>query len=107
MSVRINLPSAGLVGIAGAQAFRISATPAEALVAGNIYILEGATDFNVTLPATANDGQTILLKKTGSASQVQVQSALIEGTMQTIEITNSQPVRLVFVNNTDFGWLIA
>ena len=111
MSVRINLPDAGLLGIAGARAFRISATPAQALVAGNIYVLEGdagvSNNYTVTLPTTVNDGQQILLKKTGDVPQVQVTSALIEGTMQTIEITNSQPIRLIFVDNTDFGWLIA
>ena len=102
MALRINLPSAGLLGIAGAQVFQIST--AATLEAGNIYILEGSTAFTVNLPATANDGQTLLLKRTGSAT-VTVAETLIEGVMQPIEITNNQPIRLIYVSSS-YGWLI-
>lgn len=106
MAVRINLPSAGLLGIAGVQVFRINT--ATTLVAGNVYILEDAATpapFTVTLPSTANDGQTILLKRTTGTQTITVAPALIEGTMQPIEITNNQPIRLIYVSES-YGWLI-
>lgn len=106
MGLRINLPTADLLGISGVLIFRIDDTTVPAtLDAGNIYILEGTVDYTVTLPTTVGDGEEIILKKTGTAPTVTVASTLIEGITQTIEITNNQPVRLVYVSAT-YGWLV-
>ena len=67
--------------------------------------INGAAPFTVTLPATVTaDGGEILVKKVGNQT-VTIAAANIEGTNQTIEITNNQAIRLVYVNAT-FGWLI-
>lgn len=108
MGLRINLPQAELLGISGVTIFEIDSTNVPATLSTNsIYILGGTTDFTVTLPTTVASGEEIILKRPGATpSQVQVASARIEGTDQTIEINNNQPVRLIFHNAT-FGWLLA
>lgn len=111
MGLRINLPQAELLGISGVTIFELNQgnVPA-ALSTNSIYILgDDGTNVNytVTLPTTVATGEEIILKKVGGApAQVQVTSARIEGTDQTIEINNNQPVRLIFHNAT-FGWLLA
>lgn len=104
MGLTIDLPQAGLLGIAGAQAFEISSNTT--LGINDIYVLKGSTDFTITLPTSiTQDGATILVKKVGTAT-VTVASAMIEGSIQTLTITNNQPVRFVYINST-FGWLIS
>ena len=49
-------------------------------------------------------GDEIVLKKLGTAT-VTVASTLIEGSNQTITISNNQPIRCLYVNST-IGWLI-
>ena len=62
-------------------------------------------DFTITLPTTVTaDGGEVLVKKVGSQT-VTVTAALIEGTNQSLTITNNQAVRFVYINAT-FGWLI-
>lgn len=103
MGLTIDLPQAGLLGISGAQAFEISS--ATTLGINNIYVCTGATDFTITLPTSiTQDGATILVKKTGTQT-VTVASALIEGTVQSLTITNNQPIRFVYINSS-FGFLI-
>jgi hypothetical protein len=103
MGLTIDLPQAGLLGISGAQAFEISS--ATTLGINNIYVCTGATDFTITLPTSVTqDGATILVKKTGTQT-VTVASALIEGVVQSLTITNNQPIRFVYVS-ASFGWLI-
>ena len=103
MGLTIDLPSAGLLGISGAQAFEISSNTT--LGINKIYVCKGAVDFTITLPTTVTaDGGEILVKKVGSAT-VTVAAADIEGTNQTLTITNNQAIRLVYIN-ASFGWLI-
>lgn len=104
MSIRIDLPSAGLLGIPQATVRTITA--ATTLEQNSVYVLGGTTAYTVTLPATPNNGATILLKRVGNGETVTVASTTIEGNAQTIEITNNQPIWLVYHNAT-FGWLIA
>ena len=103
MGLTIDLPSAGLLGISGAQAFEITANTT--LGINKIYVCKQAADFTITLPTTVTaDGGEILVKKVG-AQTVTVAAALIEGTNQSLTITNNQAVRFVYINVT-FGWLI-
>ena len=103
MGLTIDLPSAGLLGISGAQAFEIDQNTT--LGINKIYVCKQAADFTITLPTTITaDGGEILVKKVGTQT-VTVASALIEGTNQSLTITNNQPVRFVYINAT-FGWLI-
>jgi len=103
MGLTIDLPSAGLLGISGAQAFEITANTTMGI--NKIYVCKQAAPFTVTLPTTVTaDGGEILIKKVGNQT-VTIAAALIEGTNQPIEITNNQAVRLVYINAT-FGWLI-
>jgi|TARA_R110000787_G_C13298946_1_gene434326 2-keto-3-deoxy-6-phosphogluconate aldolase len=104
MGLTIDLPTAGLLGIAGAQAFEITANTS--LLENSIYVLKQAGAFTITLPTTITiDGGTILVKKVGTQT-VTVASALIEGTVQSLTITNNQPIRFLYINAT-FGWLIS
>lgn len=103
MGLTIDLPTAGLLGISGAQAFEI--TSDTTLAINNIYVCKQAADFTITLPTViSQDGATILVKKVGTQT-VTVASALIEGATQSVTITNNQPIRFVWVNGS-FGWLI-
>ena len=104
MSIRIDLPSAGLLGIPQATVREI--TGATTLEQNSVYILGGTSAYTVTLPATPNNGATILLKRVGHTNTITVASTNIENEAQTIEITNNQPIWLVYHNAT-FGWLIA
>lgn len=103
MGLTIDLPQAGLLGIAGSQAFEITSNTTLAI--NNIYVLKGSSNFTITLPTTIPvDGGTILVKKVGTGT-VTVASALIEGSTQTLTITNNQPIRFVYINSS-FGFLI-
>ena len=103
MGLTIDLPSAGLLGISGAQAFEI--TGDTTLGVNSIYVCKQAPDFTITLPTVIPaDGAEILVKKVGTQT-VTVASAIIEGTNQSLTITNNQAVRFVYINSS-FGWLI-
>ena len=103
MGLTIDLPQAGLLGISGAQAFEITANTTMGV--NRIYVCKQAPDFTITLPTTITaDGGEVLVKKVGSQT-VTVTAALIEGTNQSLTITNNQAVRFVYINAT-FGWLI-
>ena len=103
MGLTIDLPQAGILGISGAQAFEIVANTTMGI--NRIYVCKQAADFTITLPTTVTaDGGEVLVKKVGTQT-VTVASALIEGTIQSLTITNTQAVRFVYINAT-FGWLI-
>jgi hypothetical protein len=103
MGLTIDLPQAGILGISGAQAFEIVANTTMGI--NRIYVCKQAADFTITLPTTVTaDGGEVLVKKVGTQT-VTVTAALIEGTNQSLTITNNQAVRFVYVNAT-FGWLI-
>jgi len=103
MGLTIDLPSAGLLGISGAQAFEITANTTMNI--NSIYVCKQAAPFTITLPTTIPvDGGEVLVKNLGTQT-VTVAAADIEGTNQSITITNNQPVRFVYINAT-FGWLI-
>ena len=63
MGLTIDLPSAGLLGISGAQAFEITANTT--LGINKIYVCKQAPDFTVTLPTTitADGGEIIAIKQ--------------------------------------------
>ena len=103
MGLTIDLPQAGILGISGAQAFEIVANTTMSI--NIIYVCKQAADFTITLPTTVTaDGGEVLVKKVGTQT-VTVTAALIEGTNQSLTITNNQAVRFVYINAT-FGWLI-
>ena len=103
MGLTIDLPSAGLLGISGAQAFEITGNTTMNI--NSIYVCKQAAPFTITLPTTIPvDGGEVLVKNVGTKT-VTVAAADIEGTNQSITITNNQPVRFVYINAT-FGWLI-
>ena len=103
MGLTIDLPSAGLLGISGAQAFEITSNTTMNI--NSIYVCKQASPFTITLPTTIpTDGGEVLVKNIGTQT-VTVAAADIEGTNQSITITNNQPVRFVYINAT-FGWLI-
>ena len=103
MGLTIDLPSAGLLGISGAQAFEITGNTTMNI--NSIYVCKQAAPFTITLPTTIPvDGGEVLVKNVGTQT-VTVAAADIEGTNQSITITNNQPVRFVYINAT-FGWLI-
>ena len=103
MGLTIDLPQAGLLGISGAQAFEITANTTMGI--NSVYVCKQAPDFTITLPTTVtSEGGEVLVKKVGSQT-VTVASALIEGTNQSLTITNIQAVRFVYINTT-FVWLI-
>ena len=103
MGLTIDLPTAGLLGISGAQAFEITANTT--LGINKIYVCKQAPDFTVTLPTTVTaDGGEVLVKNVGSQT-VTVTTAKIEGSDVSLTITNNQAVRFVYIN-ASFGWLI-
>ena len=103
MGLQIDLPSAGLLGISGAQAFEITANTSMNI--NSIYVCKQASPFTITLPTTIPiDGGEVLVKNVGTQT-VTVASTTIEGSAQSLTITNNQPIRFVYINVT-FGWLI-
>ncbi len=106
MGLKIQLPTADLIGVAGATTSVIDGTTTT-LVPNTIYVAQpgdGVT-FTVALPTTdLSDGSVILIKDIG-LGQVDISTALIEGTNQTLEITNNTPVRLVY-HSSSIGWII-
>lgn len=105
MAVTVNLPSLDLIGISGATTAVLSADIE--LAPSTIYVTEVAEagDYSVTLPATANDGETILIKNLGSG-EINIASTRVDGVDSPVDITNNQPVRFVFHSAT-IGWIIA
>ena len=103
MGLTIDLPSAGLLGITNASGNVITGTAN--LVVNSVNALSGSGTYTVTLPTTSlASGNEIVLKKTGTAT-VTIASTTIEGSSQSITITNNQPIRCLYVNST-IGWLI-
>ncbi len=104
MGLTIDLPSAGLLGISGAQAFEITSNASMNI--NSIYVCKQAPAFTVTLPTTIPvDGGTVLVKNVGS-NNVTVTATTIEGTSQTTTIITNQFIRFVYINAT-FGWLLS
>jgi|TARA_B100000927_G_C16457114_1_gene466308 hypothetical protein len=104
MGLTIDMPTAGLLGITNAATANIINTTAT-LTKSSVNILQGSVNYTITFPSSnLSAGDEIVLKKLGTAT-VTVASTLIEGTNQTITITNNQPIRCLYVNNT-FGWVI-
>tara|TARA_A200000113_G_scaffold208101_1_gene206195 strand:+ start:2300 stop:2614 length:315 start_codon:yes stop_codon:yes gene_type:complete len=103
MGLQIDLPSAGLLGITNASASVLTGTAT--LAVNSVNVLAGSSPYTVTLPSTnLNAGDEVVLKKTNTAT-VTIASALIEGSGQSVTITNNQPIRCIYVNST-FGWII-
>lgn len=103
MGLQIDLPSAGLLGITNATGNVILGTAN--LAVNSVNVLTGSSDYTITLPTTSlNAGDEVVLKKTGTAT-VTVASTTIEGSSQSLTITNNQPIRCLYVNGT-IGWLI-
>ena len=116
MGLKIALPTADLIGVSGATTSLIDGTTSE-LVPNTIYVTGVAetSNLSVTIPATANDGAVILLKKLGSGN-VSITDTngdgtgtfpTVDGVVQTedIVISNNQPVRFVF-HSSSIGWII-
>ena len=104
MGLTIDLPTAGLLGISGAQAFEITSNTTMNI--NSIYVCKQAASITITLPTTIpTDGGTVLVKNVGS-NAVTVASTTIEGTVQTHTLTTNQFVRFVYINAT-FGWLLS
>ena len=98
MGLTIDLPTAGLLGIAGAQAFEITANTSMNI--NNIYVCKQATSFTVTLPTTIPvDGGTVLVKNVGTNATT-VASTTIEGTVTTHTLNQDDFVRFVYINAT-------
>ena len=103
MGLTIDMPTAGLLGINNATGHVITTTAT--LTRNSVNVLSGSSPYTVTMPsANLEAGNEVVLKRTGTAT-VTVASTLIEGSNQSITITNNQPIRCLYVNNT-FGWLI-
>ncbi len=103
MGLTIDLPSAGLLGITNASGAVITGTATLAI--NSVNALSGSGTYTVTLPtASLQAGHEVVLKRTGTAT-ITVASTTIEGSSQSITITNNQPIRCIYVNST-FGWII-
>jgi predicted ATP-grasp superfamily ATP-dependent carboligase len=103
MGLQIDLPSAGLLGITNASASVLTGTAT--LVVNSVNVLAGSSPYTVTLPSTdLNAGDEVVLKKTNTAT-VTIASTLIEGSGQSVTITNNQPIRCLYVDGT-FGWVL-
>ena len=103
MGLQIDLPSAGLLGITNATASVISTTAT--LNVNSINVLQGSSPYTVTMPSSnLAAGDEVVIKKIGTAT-ITIDTAVFEGLSQTITISNNQPIRCLYVNNT-IGWLI-
>ena len=102
MGLQIDLPSAGLLGISSASGGAITGN--RTAVQNGIYVVQGSNSLTLTLPATMEQGGTVLLKNLGTGT-VTIASALIEASNQSITVNNNQAVRLVYLNST-IGYLI-
>ncbi len=103
MGLTIDLPSAGLLGVTNASGAVITGTAT--LGINSINALSGSGTYTVTLPTSGlQAGHEVVLKRTGTAT-ITIASTTIEGSSQSITITNNQPIRCLYVNNT-FGWVI-
>ena len=99
----IDLPSAGLLGVTNASGAVITGTAT--LGINSINALSGSGTYTVTLPTSGlQAGHEVVLKRTGTAT-ITIASTTIEGSSQSITITNNQPIRCIYVNST-FGWII-
>lgn len=130
MGLTLRMPSAGLLGISGTTVSKINSdldfdgftTPGgnRIVVCENPATLPTGSGtftalYTITLPTNPADNQNVLIKGlgsnigqtyTGGVYGVQIASSLFEGTNQTIEITNNQSIRLIYLDATT-GWLIA
>jgi len=102
MGLQIDLPSAGLLGVSTATGGVITGNTTA--VQNGIYVVKGSNSLTLTLPATMEQGGTVLLKNLGTGT-VTIASALVEASNQSITVNNNQAVRLVYLNST-VGYLI-
>jgi hypothetical protein len=102
MGLQIDLPTSGLLGINSASGGVITGNTTA--VQNGIYVVQGSNSLTLTLPATMEQGGTVLLKNLGTGT-VTIASALIEASNQSITVNNNQAVRLVYLNST-IGYLI-
>ena len=102
MGLEIDLPSAGLLGIYSATGGVITGNTTA--VQNGVYVVQGTNSLTLTLPASMEQGGTVLLKNLGTGT-VTIASALIEASNQSITVNNNQAVRLVYLNGT-IGYLI-
>ena len=105
MGVRIDLPSAGLLGISGATVVELTADITA--VANGIYYNSSVDTHTLTLPVADTGISTgdIIIIKNLSTGAINLPSGTFDGTVQTIEITGNQPVTLVFLGGAN-GYLI-
>ena len=127
MAIRINLPQLGNLGIASASFTALgtttgTATTAQSLALSSIYGITGTRntdladavyDYTLTLPHNnLSAGDEIIVKRIGTATaQISDEDAdggniNIEGTQQTIEITDNTPVRLMYSGTAAVGWIL-
>ncbi len=105
MGLTIDLPSAGLLGVSGAQGFIISSNTTA--VANGIYIIQAASTLTLTLPATPNEGDTILVKNTGTGTVTVSSTASFEGSSGPVTMnTQNEFIRFVYIN-ASYGYLKA
>lgn len=102
MGLQIDLPSAGLLGITSASGGIITGNTTA--VQSGVYVVQGSNSLTLTLPASMEQGGTVLLKNLGTGT-VTIASVLIEASNQSITVNNNQSVRLVYLNAT-IGYLI-
>ena len=110
MGLTINFPTAGILSPPLIQTNGIAEDTT--LESNRVYIANPATPITVTLPATPDDGDTIILKNITTPNVlVTIASARIEGVDQMIELTDNTAVRLIWTtaafNSSNFGWLLA
>ncbi len=115
MALRVNLPSAGLLGIAGARDFVFTeANDGYRLQENSIYALDGTDDYTVILPNSphateplvpVSDGARIVLKNISTSGiTVTVTRSSIDGVMQTVPIVAGQTSELHWVGAAN-TWL--
>ena len=120
MALRIDLPTAGLLGISGVRTLNITADTT--LFQQDIYVASDNNDYNLTLPGAQdlptdpirNQGGIILIKNIGTGTltilpndakgnAVSFDGVPLTGAGSTI-MTN-QPVRLIFHSDA-IGWIV-
>jgi hypothetical protein len=105
MGLRIDLPSAGLLGISGATGGVITGNTTA--VQNGIYIIEGSNSLTITLPATFEVGGTVLVKNTGTGTVTITSSADIENSSSNVTMnTQNEFIRFVYVSAA-YGYLKA
>ena len=104
MGLQIDLPSAGLLGVSGATGGVISSNTNA--VQNGIYIYQFPGVIDVTLPATMDEGGTVLVKNLGSGTLRIVSSTNIDDSSSVVTISQNQSARFVYVS-ASFGYLKA